>query len=261
MLSDDVKERGMELFRERRGLTILACLIVFIVSLSTSLVKDYNTVYNFIHEQNVATKERILQETYVNYESDTTNIWDKPDMYLTNYVGTVDPILVLIIYVIATIFILNPLQVGLARFFLTEDEDEKHRASTVFWGFRNNYLNIVTVMFIRDVKILFWSLFCGLPGIIKAYKLYLVPYILSEDPYLSAGDVCGLSEEATYGEKFNIFITELTFIGWWILVFATIWIFGLGLLIAILFVQPYFHATMACVYKDLSKSVKEETVY
>ena len=69
----------------------------------------------------------------------------------------------------------------------------------------------------------------------------MVPYLLAENPSMSCSRAMELSRGMMHGEKFNFFVLELSFIGWWIL---TIFTFGIGAL----FLRPYIEATQAEFY-------------
>ena len=104
-------------------------------------------------------------------------------------------------------------------------------------------------MFLMDLKTLLWLFLFIVPGIIKAYEYSMIPYLLAENPNLSADEAFSLSKQMTTGQKADLFVLDLSFIGWIIL----------GLIccgIGILFVLPYPEATRAEVYLNLKESVK-----
>lgn len=78
-------------------------------------------------------------------------------------------------------------------------------------------------------------------NIIKKYELYFVYYLIAEYPEKSRKEVFDMSRRMTDGNKMNIFILELSFIGWTLLGVITC---GLGML----FVTPYMKATTAELY-------------
>lgn len=100
-----------------------------------------------------------------------------------------------------------------------------------------------------DLKTLLWSFLLIVPGVIKAYEYSMIPYLLAENPNLSADEVFSLSKQMTTGQKMDLFVLDLSFLGWIIL----------GLIccgIGVLFVLPYPQATRAEVYLILRDSVK-----
>ena len=153
-----------------------------------------------------------------------------------------------ILGILYTIFIGNVIVVGKNGYFIKNHNDNPE-LSEIFNGFKGNYLNVVKIMFLMDLKTLLWLFLFIVPGLIKAYEYSMIPYLLAENPNLSASQAFSLSKQMTTGQKMDLFVLDLSFLGWIIL----------GLIccgIGILFVQPYLEATKAEVYLNLKESVK-----
>ena len=153
-----------------------------------------------------------------------------------------------ILGILYTIFIGNIIVVGKNGYFI-KNHDENPELGEIFKGFKGNYLNVVKIMFLMDLKTLLWLLLFIIPGFVKAYEYSMIPYLLAENPNLSADEAFSLSKQMTTGQKMDLFVLDLSFIGWIIL----------GLIccgIGILFVLPYPEATRAEVYLILKESVK-----
>ncbi len=142
------------------------------------------------------------------------------------------------------IFVAFPLQVGKSRFFL-EHRVRTSSIGTIFWPFmKPGYLNVVKTMFLQGLFIFLWSLLFIIPGIIKAYQYILAPYIMAENPDIEWRRALELSRRMTDGCKFDIFVLQISFIGWYLL--------GLiALVVGTLFVTTYVEATMAELYAAL----------
>lgn len=142
----------------------------------------------------------------------------------------------------------NIIIVGKKRFFLRARRNQLS-ISYMFDEFRNGcYINVMKIMFFKSVKIILWALLLIVPGVKKYYEYYMVPYILSEYPGMEQEEVFRRSKEMMEGEKWNTFMLELSFLGWYLLG-------GLACLIGIYFVLPYHEATMAELYDRLCKKV------
>ncbi len=141
------------------------------------------------------------------------------------------------------IFIANPIKVGKAGYYL-KNHDENPPLADMFSAFKSNYLNTVGTMLVMDIKIFLWTLLLIVPGIVKSYEYSMIPYIIAEDPSTSMNDAFAKSKEMTTGQKMNLFVLDLSFIGWWIL--GTL-LCGIGNL----FVDPYYQATSVEVYVAL----------
>ena len=152
------------------------------------------------------------------------------------------------------IFVVNMLEIGSARFF-TLCRYESIKFKEIVFGFRNGrYLDNVKTMFMRDLYTFLWSLLFVVPGIVKYFSYWMIPYILAENPNISTERAFEISKKTTDGEKGRMFVLCLSFIGWYLLaVIANIFTFGL----ATLALTPYPSATFAELYGALrAKAVK-----
>ena len=91
-----------------------------------------------------------------------------------------------------------------------------------------------------------WSLLLIVPGIVKFYAYSMTPYILIDDPELSANQAINLSKKMMKGHKLDLFYLHLSFIGW---NFLSIFTLGIGLL----WVVPYMMTAQAAFYQDIRK--------
>lgn len=157
-------------------------------------------------------------------------------------------------YLLLKVFVCNVLRVGFCRYLiLTQRNRDAALASELLWGFScGQYMNLVKTMFLYDLYIALWSLLFVIPGIIKRYEYYCVPYILAEDPGLDSGLVFATSKEMTDNQKGDIFVLNLSFIGWEILGSL---LFGIGTY----FVLPYVSLTDAELYDVLRRPVNPRT--
>ncbi len=140
-----------------------------------------------------------------------------------------------------SIFIAGPITVGKNRFLMQAREYDTE-FTVLFSGFNGaEYGKNVKVMLMRTVKVFIWSCLLFVPGIIKAYEYYFVPYILAENPNIPQARVFELSREMTRGYKWDIFVLEMSFFGWYLLGVCC-------LVIGVYFVNPYYEATFAELY-------------
>ncbi len=184
------------------------------------------------------------------------------------YVDNAEPAIILmivgIVLVIAAlaivfqIFVSNPLVVGGRRYFLSQAEaagtNDIVEFGLIGHGFKKGrYMNVVKTMFFKDLFVFLWSLLLIIPGIIKTYAYAMVPYLLADNPDMDYDRAIELSKEMTNGEKMDMFILDLSFIGWYILGF-------LACCVGMLFVYPYYYATHAELYRSLREKALEEGV-
>ena len=101
-------------------------------------------------------------------------------------------------------------------------------------------------MFLMNFFISLWSLLLIIPGFIKFYAYALTPYILIDNPEISANQAINLSQKMMKGHKFDLFFLHFSFIGWF---FLSIFTFGIGLL----WLLPYMMTAQAAFYQDVKK--------
>ena len=147
-----------------------------------------------------------------------------------------------------------PLSVGFIRFLINSTKD-KHRFEDLVSVFDKNYKYLVVSGLLTKLYIYFWSLLFIIPGIIKTYEYRMIPYILSENPDIGFTKAKDLSRKMTYGNKWKIFILDISFIGWYILGFMCC-------VVGVIFVKPYVVATKTELYLKLKKNIdlSEESV-
>ena len=157
-------------------------------------------------------------------------------------------ILAIIVFaIILHVLVFNPLEMGGRKFFMQNALAKQDNISSFLDAFKSGYYgNVVVTMLVRDVKVFLWSLLLIIPGIVKAYEYRMVSYILAEHPELSYREVLRISSEMMDGQKWNAFVLDLSFIGWYILGAFTCGILN------IFWVNPYVYATDAELYLELS---------
>ncbi|MBQ8519198.1 MAG: DUF975 family protein [Agathobacter sp.] len=160
-------------------------------------------------------------------------------------------IFILIVVIVSAIglvysaFILNPVDVGAKRFFV-KSLDEAAEVKEIAFAFDNNYKNVAKILFVRDLKVLLWTLLFIIPGVIKSYEYFMMPYLLAENPNLTKEEAFRLSKQMMTGNKWKTFVLELSFFWWDVLSAITAGIVG------IFYVNPYKNLTFAALYEELS---------
>ncbi len=114
---------------------------------------------------------------------------------------------------------------------------------TIF-SFFDDYIRIFFTIFLAGIYTALWSLLFIIPGIIKGLSYSMTTYILKDHPELQFNDAIELSMRMMKGNKMRLFLMYLNFMMW-----TTLSIFTLG--IALLWVVPYMHTTLAAFYEDL----------
>ncbi len=154
---------------------------------------------------------------------------------------------------IASIFVAPAFSLSLYKIYLTVVAGGTPVASDSFEGF-NDFWAAFKVTFLVALYTFLWSLLFLIPGIVKAYSYSMAMYVLAENKGKSARECIEESKKMTEGKKMDLFVLDLSFIGWVILGYIT-----LG--IAYIWIMPYILATKANAYNTIKPvSVEEEPV-
>lgn len=157
-------------------------------------------------------------------------------MILLGIIGVVMVCSVLFYYLVSV-----PVIVGKNRFFMANRENDEDLRDLMYSFTSGSYLHIVKTGFLIDLYTFFWSLLFVIPGIVKRYEYFFVPYLLSEDSSMDTKRAFELSKEMSRGKKWKMFVLDVSFLGWNLL--GTL-CFGIGLF----FVAPYYQAVLAELY-------------
>lgn len=187
------------------------------------------------------------------------------------------------VLIVKAYFLDGALEVGRANFFLSATRESAQFSDTLS-GFKKNYRNVCKVMFIRTMKLLLWSLFilvpcvlvmaiaiaareqnaavmttiaatCMLlvpfslvPSIVKGYEYSMMPYLLAEFPDMTSDEAFAASRKLTKGHKGELFLLDLSFIGWTLLGLLCL---GVG----VMFLEPYIQTAKAQSYAELCRLI------
>lgn len=130
---------------------------------------------------------------------------------------------------------------GMSKFILNiATKKEEASFNDLFSGF-NIYLKTLGLWIVMGVCIGIATLCLLVPGIIVALMFSQAFFILCENNEKSITECLKESSAIMKGYKSELFVLELSFIGWWLLAVIT---FGIGAL----FVYPYQQITCANFY-------------
>ncbi len=137
------------------------------------------------------------------------------------------------------------LQLGYARFLLKQHDGKTLDFNDLFSQF-DRFGTGFAQDFLRTLYTFLWSLLLIVPGIIAALSYAMTPFILEEHPELTASEAIARSKALMDGHKMDLFILNLTFLGWDILC-------ALTANIGNLFLNPYKNAAYAVFYREISQ--------
>jgi uncharacterized membrane protein len=139
------------------------------------------------------------------------------------------------------IFVGGPMETGVDRYFLEARQGRSDFANLLYSFKDGRYWSVLKATAWRELFTFLWTLLLIIPGVIKSYAYSMVPFLLADNPALDYRRAMKLSIAMTDGEKWNIFVLQLSFLGWILL----------GLLaccIGVIFVVPYQSATLTELY-------------
>ena len=245
----ELKSEAKKFLKRNYWKAFIVCLITALLSGGISNSSTNSSIDN-------ENEEPFFQQEYHNIKiSPSMDLISSLDKGLENpFVFKVTSkafILLIIIGLILRIVVGNVLEVGQKRFFI-DGFKGCPEIGKLFTTFKNGeWLPITGKMLLMNIYLLLWTLLLVIPGIIKGYEYRMVPYILSENPYISLSDAIQISKEMTNDEKWEIFILDLSFLGW--LLLGSL-LFGIGGI----FVLPYKEATIAKLYEHYRENIPLE---
>ena len=109
------------------------------------------------------------------------------------------------------------------------------------------FITVLVTSIVMGIFTALWSLLLIVPGIIASYRYRMAMYIIHDDPEVGIMEAIRKSKQMMVGHKLDLFVLDLSFIGWGLLCVIT-----LG--IATLYVGPYVAATQAAFYDSIQHS-------
>jgi len=149
---------------------------------------------------------------------------------------------VLLIFQIFSI-LLALLSYGFSNLALKTVEGQHLSGVEVFSAYKRP-LRWLAFYFIYTIKVLLWSLLFIVPGIIAAISYSQAVFLMIEDEELSPFAAIKKSSALMRGRQMEYFIMIMSFLGFYILAFFTMWI-------TTLYSDPYIRMTLAGYYKEL----------
>lgn len=109
------------------------------------------------------------------------------------------------------------------------------------------FFKIILLSVLEYIFIALWSLLFIFPGFIAAYRYRMAIYLLVDDPRRGVMECLRLSKEMMKGHKCELFVLDLSFIGWFFLAMLPV----IGYAVQI-WTVPYIGLTKALYYEKLS---------
>lgn len=172
-------------------------------------------------------------------DSDDLGVLPEP---IIAYLRIAAPIALII--AVVQLFTGGMIRMGLCRFLLNLYDGEYASLDDLF-SQKHRFTDGFCLELLKALYIFLWSLLFIIPGIIASLRYSMASFILYENPGMTPNEAITASKEMTYGHKLDLFVLDLSFIGWDFLAILTL---GVGFL----WLNPYRSMTYACFYRTLS---------
>lgn len=149
---------------------------------------------------------------------------------------------------LGAVLVTGPMFYGESKLFYRHAvEGGDIRVEKVFDGFKDDFGGIFVLGLLMDLFIALWSLLLVVPGIVKAYAYSQAYYLKADHPEYDWRTCVQESMALMNGHKMELFLLDLSFIGWYILGALC---FGIGTL----WVSAYHSAARAQFYCELTQT-------
>lgn len=186
--------------------------------------------------------------------SQSSNSWTNINLSgleIASYLSVTLMIAIIILaFLLFRVLIGYGLEVGGRRFFIQAAQLDVNMGYLGYAFKSERYKGIMITMLYRGVLNFLWYLLLIIPGVIKSYAYSMVPYILADNPNIGHSRAIELSNQMTEGHKFEMWVLDLSFIGWYILGMILFYV-------GVFFVKPYENATKAELYLVLRQNALE----
>ena len=118
--------------------------------------------------------------------------------------------------------------------------------STMFDGFLFAG-KVILLSIVQNIFIFLWSLLFFFPGIIAAYRYRFALYNLCENPEIGVMEAINMSKAQTRGHKWELFVLDLSWLGWRILCSLTLGILSI-------WITPYIQQTDIGYFEAIKQS-------
>lgn len=134
---------------------------------------------------------------------------------------------------------------GYCQYLLKQHDGQNPEVNDLFSQF-HRFGDGFCLALLEGLYIALWSLLFIIPGIIASYRYAMAPFVLQENPDMTASEAIEASKQMMEGHKMELFLLDLSFIGWDLLC-----VFTLG--IGHLWLNPYHNAARAAFFRSFQR--------
>ena len=115
---------------------------------------------------------------------------------------------------VAMLVVTGPIAIGTAIYYLKLSRGENAELTDLLEGFKKDFVGNFLLGFMQALFIMLWSLLFVIPGIVKSYSYAMSTYIKADHPEYTWNQCITESRNMMRGHKFELFLLQLSFIGW-----------------------------------------------
>lgn len=146
---------------------------------------------------------------------------------------------------LGSLIVVGPLSYGMSYVFLNHERSRQPiNITDVFKAFNSEFVEHFLLGLMIYIFTFLWSLLFVIPGIVKTYAYAMAYYIKIDNPTMGWKECIDESQRMMEGHKMELFILDLSFIGW-IILSSLIW--GIGFF----WVAPYMVAARTQFYESI----------
>ncbi len=152
------------------------------------------------------------------------------------------------VYTIFNAVLLPLMGFGIHRVYLVFARMQRPAFSVLFDGYYN-FIRVWILFFIKTMLVGVGLMLFVIPGILMFYNTAMAYFVFSDDEDMAPWAAVSESFRLMKGNRFRLFKLQLSFLGWFLLVVAT-----LGL--ALIYVGPYYMTALAKFYDEIRQDKK-----
>jgi len=167
-------------------------------------------------------------------------------------------LLSIVSFVVTTLFLY-----GTTKMYIETARNQTPKTDEILTiGFKESQGRSLVLSFLISLFSALWALLFIIPGIVKAYAYSMSFYLLHREPGIEALESIGLSKQLTRGNKWSLFILDLSYLGWYILGVFTLGILYLWIVPKHMTARTLYFEEIYDIYKPSAAFQKvEEDVF
>ena len=145
-----------------------------------------------------------------------------------------------------SLLLVGILSVANVGFYKTLVREQKARIESAVEGVGKDIGGALTLGILFSIFVALWSLLFVIPGLVKAYAYSMAFYLKDEHPEWDWKKCLDESQRLTNGHKWELFVLDLSFIGWYI-------VGSIALGVGTLWVNAYHETTKINYFEELTQ--------